>query len=144
MPRPRPSDLGGRSVSYSILRITDHYGRVAYEAVETRSVRDREKAYQDAYLRAAREWKPGADPSNPLQQPRKPEVRVWRNVMGGAEAWDRAHAVVEECRKKELKNTANGPGKRDAQPDTEGDKPSLPPALAPVDSRTAVPGPLVK
>ena len=144
MPRPRPSDLGGRSVSYSVLRISDHNGCVRFEAVETRSVRDRERAYQEAYLKAARQWKPGKDPSNPLQQPRKPEVRVWRNVMGGPEAWDRAQAVVEDCRKKELKGGVNGDAKRDAKSDAEPDKSSIPPARAPIDPRTKIPGPLVK
>ncbi|HUT01809.1 MAG TPA: hypothetical protein VM031_05105 [Phycisphaerae bacterium] len=134
MPRPRPSDLGGRSVSYSVLRICDHYGRVYFEAIETRSVRDREKAYHEAYLKAAREWKPGKDPDNPLQQPRKPEVRVWRNVMGGPEAWDRAHAVAEECRKRELKPSTKSC--------TEPEKAS--PASAKPEPDKKIPGPLVK
>ncbi len=135
MPRPKPSDLGGRSVSYSVLRIADHTGCVHFEAVETRSVRDREKLYHEAYLRAAREWKPGQNPKSPLQQPRKPEVRVWRNVMGGPEAWDRAHAILEECRKRELK----GDAKSNPEPETDPAKPPSPT----VDSKK-IPGPLVK
>ncbi|MBM4042218.1 MAG: hypothetical protein FJ290_27290 [Planctomycetes bacterium] len=139
VPRPKPSDLGGRSVSYSVLRITDHNGCVHFEAVETRSVREREKLYHEAYLKAARGWKPGQDPKSPLQQPRKPEVRVWRNVMGGPDAWDRAHAIADECRKKELKGDAKPDAKSDAAPESDPAKAPSPP----VDPKK-VPGPLVK
>ncbi|MBM4035139.1 MAG: hypothetical protein FJ291_25640 [Planctomycetes bacterium] len=125
VPRPRPSTTGGLAFSYSVVRIAEPNCCVRYEVVETRQFRDREKAIHEAYIKAAREWKPGAS----TQQPQKPEVRIWRTVMGGPDAWDRANAVAEDCRKKERN--------KEAQPPPEPEK-------SPPEPPRKVPGPLVK
>jgi hypothetical protein len=109
-----------------------------YELVETRSFREREKAIQDAYLRAARSWKPGQDPKAPQQQPTKPEIRIWRTIMGGPDAWDRAQAVLEDCRRKEKEKELKKP---EGKP---GTAPENAPPKAPAEPDKRIPGPLVK
>ncbi len=138
----RPSQTGGRSVSYSVLRIADHTGAVRYEAVETVNLQDRQKEIQDAYLKAAREWKPGQDPKAPQQQPVKPDVRVWRSVMGGADAKERAEAVAVECRKKEKEGKEGK--KPDLKPPASSVKGSTGPSNDPLPSVKKIPGSLVK
>lgn len=102
MPRPQPSRLGSRALSYSVIRIVAHNGAVIYEVVDTPQVRDREEVYNQAYLNAAREWKPTTT-AGMLTQPQKPQVRIWRNVMAGPGAVERAKDIAEQCRKQELK-----------------------------------------
>jgi len=135
-PELRPGPRGGLAASYSVLRITDHLGVVRYEAVETRLVRERELVVQNAYLKAARAWKPGSDPSSPQQQPQKPEVRIWRTVMGGPDAIERAEAAAADCRKKECKDQPKAP--------SELPKAPVEPSKAPAQPLKGLPAPLVK
>ncbi|HPD17984.1 MAG TPA: hypothetical protein PLE19_23860 [Planctomycetota bacterium] len=114
---PRPSTTGGKAASYSVLRIDYRNGTVQYEVVDSVSVKNREADIQRAYLKAAREWKANADPEAPTPQPPKPEVRVWRVVMGGPDGRERAEAVAAQCRRSEKE------GKRlDPEPSAEPDK----------------------
>lgn len=136
---PRPSQKGGRSVSYSVLRIADHTGVVRYEVVETLRVKAREKEIQDAYLKAARDWKPSEEP-NAGQPPTKPEVRVWRTVMGGPDARERAEAIAEECRRREKEGKL--PDTKSTTPDPTKDPTGS--SGDPLPSLKKIPGPLVK
>jgi len=139
VPRVGPSTRGGKAVSYSVLRITDHNGVVHYDAVETVLVKDRQAQVQQAYLKAAREWKPGQNPAAPGQQPLKPDVRVWRTVMGGPDARERAEAIAVQCRK------AEEDGKKpDDNSSTDPDTGSGKTPGAPLSSTPKIPGPLVK
>ncbi len=134
-----PSRTGGRAISYSVLRIADHTGAVRFEAVETVSVQDKEKEVQEAYLKAAKDWKPGQDPKAPQQQPLKPDVRVWRTVMGGVDAKERAETVAADCRKKEKEGK-----KPDLKPPASSTKGSVGSSGDPLPSVKKIPGSLVK
>lgn len=139
VPPPQPSTTGGKAVSYSVLRIVDHNGLVRYEVVESRSVKNTEAEVQQAYLKAARQWKPGDNPGAPQQQPLKPEVRVWRTVMGGPDARERAEAVAIECRKREKQGKT--PGAESATEPAKGSGGTPEDAARPA---SKIPGPLVK
>ncbi len=93
------------------MRLCDANGNVTFEAIPSAAVAERQRAAQDSYLRAARELKAAGREAEAAHLPR-PEVRVWRTVMGGVDVVQRAQAVVQDCRRQE----AEAKLKREAEP----------------------------
>jgi len=136
---PRPSTTGGKAASYSVLRIDYRNGTVQYEVVDSLSVKNREDDIQRAYLKAAREWKSNSDPQALTPQPPKPEVRVWRVVMGGPDGRERAEAVAAQCRRSEKEGK-----KLDLEPPAEPGEAPGDPADVELPPSKRIPEPTVK
>lgn len=106
--------MGSGRVSYSVIRIRDHKGAVRFEAIRSVDLRQREQDVQTEYLKAARQrGVESGSSSSPLQ---KPEVRVWRVIMGWPDAPQRAEAAAKQFQKSESLFAKGG---TNPQPDGE-------------------------
>ena len=86
--------------------ITDHTGEVTFEAIDSKEVKKRQQAAQNAYVKAGKAWRKASKNDPSAVKPTKPTFRVLESKVTGTDAKQKAEESAARWKERYEKKQA--------------------------------------